>query len=397
MSDAPADVRDLEPEDAEAGEMPRTRITRRQAVIFGVFVVAVVAFLYFGLPQLAGLDETLERIRQGDPWWLLACLALELVSFGGYIWLFRAVYVRGSERIDWRASYEITMAGLAATRLFAAAGAGGAALTAWALRRSGMRARTVASRMIAQYVLLYGVYMFSLVFVGIGLYTGLLNGGQEFALTIVPAVFGLMVLAVALAFTLIPDQVDRRVERWAAGSGRFAQLVAKGSKVPAAVGEGVREALRIMRERDWGAAGAVVWWYFDILTLWAAFHAFGTPPPFGVIVMSYFVGMLANLLPLPGGIGGVDGGMIGVFIAFGVEGSLAIVAVLTYRAFAFWLPTVPGLIAYLQLRQTVAVWREEGRDRPAAAPAGAAAPAMVRAPATIQSEVTPSERSSHTP
>ena len=65
---------------------------------------------------------------------------LELLSFAGYVWLFRTVFVRGDTRIDWRESYQITMAGLAATRLFAAAGAGGVALTAWALRRSGMRA-----------------------------------------------------------------------------------------------------------------------------------------------------------------------------------------------------------------------------------------------------------------
>ncbi len=112
----------------------------------------------------------------------------------------------------------------------------------------------------------------------------------------------------------------------------------------------------------------MIWWYFDILTLWAAFHAFGEPPPFVALVMAYYLGMLANLLPLPGGIGGVDGGMIGALIAFGVPSSLAIVSVLTYRAFSFWLPTIPGRIAYLQLRKTVQVWREEedARTRPPA-------------------------------
>ena len=74
--------------------------------------------------------------------------------------------------------------------------------------------------------------------------------------------------------------------------------------------------------------------------------------------MGYFVGMLGNLLPLPGGVGGVDGGMIGAFIAFGVDDGLAVVAVLTYRAFAFWLPTIPGAIAYFQLRR-VKRWRDE--------------------------------------
>ena len=61
------------------------------------------------------------------------------------------------------------------------------------------------------------------------------------------------------------------------------------------------------------------------------FHAFGTPPPFTVIWMAYFVGMLGNLLPLPGGIGGVEGGMIGAFAAFGVDFDLAVLAVLSYR------------------------------------------------------------------
>ncbi len=296
----------------------------------------------------------------------------ELISFGGYVWLFRTVFLRGSNRIDWRASYEITMAGLAATRLFAAAGAGGAALTVWALRRSGMPARIVATRMVAQYVILYGVYMLSMLFCGIGLYLGVLSGGEDFAITMVPAIFGALIIGVSLAFTLVPTQIDARFEQWAKGSGRIAALIAKLLKAPAAVSAGVREAILIVRERDGGALGAIVWWYADIGCLWAAFHAFGQPPPFFVLVMSYFVGMVANLLPLPGGIGGVDGGMIGALIAFGVPSSLAIVSVLTYRAFSFWLPTIPGALAYLQLRKTVQRWKDEG----------------VGQPATIQSEVT---------
>jgi uncharacterized protein (TIRG00374 family) len=68
-----------------------------------------------------------------------------------------------------------------------------------------------------------------------------------------------------------------------------------------------------------------------------------------VIVCAYFVGMLANTIPLPGGVGAVEGGMIGALIGFGVDSDLAIVGVLSYRFFAFWLPIVPGAIAYTQL------------------------------------------------
>ncbi|MHB8242370.1 MAG: flippase-like domain-containing protein, partial [Solirubrobacteraceae bacterium] len=113
---------------------------------------------------------------------------------------------------------------------------------------------------------------------------------------------------------------------------------------------------------DVGLLGAVAWWGFDISVLWAMFHAFGSPPPFTVIWMAYFVGMLGNLLPLPGGIGGVEGGMIGVLVAFGVHLELSVAAVLSYRGISFWLPTLPGGIAYFQLRRTVARWRVEQND-----------------------------------
>src|SRR5882724_8779223 len=130
-------------------EMPRVRLTHRQLVAFGVFVASGIAFLYFVLPKLAGVGTTVHRIERGDGWWIAIGAVFELASFAGYVVLFRAVFVRGESRIGLSESYQITMAGLAATRLFAAAGAGGIALTAWALRRSGMSPRLVACRMVA--------------------------------------------------------------------------------------------------------------------------------------------------------------------------------------------------------------------------------------------------------
>ena len=75
--------------------------------------------------------------------------------------------------------------------------------------------------------------------------------------------------------------------------------------------------------------------------------------------MAYFVGQLGNLLPLPGGIGGVEGAMVAALVAFKIDAGVALVAVLSYRAFAFWLPTVPGAIAFVQLRRKVQAWADE--------------------------------------
>lgn len=338
-------------------ELPRIHLTRQRAIGLGIVVISALGFLYFVLPKLAGLRKTWERIGHGSPGWLVVALLCEMLSFAGYVALFRTVFVRGQRsRIDWRASYEITMAGLAATRLFASAGAGGVALTAWALRRSGLPGRLVASRMVAFMTLLYTVYMAALVVFGLALRIGVLPGGGSFALTIVPAIFGGVVIVIAILLTALPSHVERQIEASSRRMSRGANIHRRLLALPGLVGDGTRGAVEILCSNDPFVLGAVAWWGFDIATLWASFNAFGAAPPFAVIVMAYFLGMFGNLLPLPGGIGGVDGGMIGAFLAFGVSGSLAVVAVLVYRGFAFWLPTIPGAIAYFQLRRRVHTW-----------------------------------------
>jgi uncharacterized protein (TIRG00374 family) len=171
----------------------------------------------------------------------------------------------------------------------------------------------------------------------------------------VPAIFGAVVIAVFLGISMLPNDVGRLVGPWTAGR-RLAIRLATASVSAAS---GVRTAIDLVRGRNLSLLGAIAWWGFDIAVLWACFHAFGASPPKGVIVMAYFVGMLGNTLPLPGGIGGVDGGMIGAFSAFGVNVELSVIAVLAYRAFAFWLPTLPGAVAYLQLRRTMQRWNAE--------------------------------------
>ena len=148
-------------------------------------------------------------------------------------------------------------------------------------------------------------------------------GGGSFAITIVPAIVAAILFAAAGAMALLPGDLERRLDRWASGSGRFTHWVARAVAAPALAASGVRTAIELIRGRDAGLLGAPAWWGFDIAVLWAMFHAFGSPPPFTVILMAYFIGTLGNLLPLPGGLGGVEGGMIGAFAAFGVGFNLS--------------------------------------------------------------------------
>jgi putative heme transporter len=341
----------------EREEMPRVHLTRRRMLLISVFVLATVAFLYFVLPQLDGVRHTWDRLNDGDSWWILVAVVLQVLSMISYIAIFQGIHVPPGSPISFRQSYQITMAGLAATRLFAAGGAGGVAVTAWALRRSGMERREVAERMLAFLVLLYGVYVVAMVICGVGLYSGLFAGEHPFAITIGPAIVGVVAILIFLAIAFVPQDLERRLGRMAPRNHpRTARWFLRLAAGPVSLSGGIHFAWHKLRHPDWAMIGTISWWGFNIAVLYAAFRAFGKAPPTAVLIQAYFVGMLANLLPLPGGIGGVDGGMIGAFVAFGVSGSLALIAVLVYRLLAFWLPSIPGAIAYFQLRRTVTRW-----------------------------------------
>ena len=336
-----------------------------------LFVAGVVA-IYVLFPKIVGLDDALAGIDEATWYWVIIALGFNVGAFAAYVALFRGVLGGTARRddglrrrLDVRASYQITMAGLAATRIFSAAGAGGLVLTYWALRKAGMPRRRSACRMVAFLVLMYSIYTLALVLFGILLRTDVLPGRDPFGGTIVPAGVAGVVIVVFLAFALIPEDVERRIEQL----GRFprgARLVAWISKGPATVAMGVRTAIAFIRHPRGGALallGAFGFWAANIAVLWASFEAFGADVPFAVLVQGFFVGMAANLLPSPaGGAGPVDAGMIAAFVLFSIPEEHVFPAVLMFRVIAFWLPIPPGVVAYFQLRKTVAGWEREDRD-----------------------------------
>jgi uncharacterized protein (TIRG00374 family) len=365
----PPDTEELELEQSadEAVESGFAMDSRRLAV-YGLVVLVIIAALYFVLPKITETGSALEKIKDADPVWIVIALGFNLLSFAAYIALFagivggRTAPAEVRRRLDWRASYQITLAGLAATRLFSAGGAGGIALTYWALRRAGMATREAARRMVAFLVLLYTIYLGALVICGILLRVGVFPGPSPVSMTIVPAAIAGIALLIVFAISLIPGDFERLVASWARGHRRVA-LARRVASVPATIASGTREALSILRHPSSGLLsilGAAGFWAANIAVLWACFHAFGESVPKAVLIQGFFVGMTANLLPFfPGGVGSVDAGMIAAFLAFGLPSSTVFVAVLTYRVIAFWLPIPPGIVAYLQLRRTVARWRAE--------------------------------------
>jgi len=144
-------------EENGAEEEPSFFADPKRLIQTGVIVVLLVAAIYLLLPSIVGIDDAIEKIKKADWLWIVIALAFNLLAFGSYVALFRGVVGESSVKLRWSESYQITMAGLAATRLFSAGGAGGIVLTYWALRKAGMPRRQTACRMVAFLVLLYAV------------------------------------------------------------------------------------------------------------------------------------------------------------------------------------------------------------------------------------------------
>ncbi len=333
--------------------------TMRRLVQTVVVVLVLLGSIYFLFPKLVGLSGAMSKLGDADPVWIAVAIGFNILAYATYIALFKAVVGGDALRLTWLETYEINMAGVAATLLFSAGGAGGVALTYWALRKAGMARRDVARRMVAFVSLHYAFYPLALILFGVLLRTHVLNGADDVELTVIPAGVAGGLLALGVLIALIPADVERRLAPFAQGEKAKAFL-STAAKIPATLGEGFRFAVGLFAHPSRGGLAVISaagFWAASIGVLWASFHAFGVHIPLAVVVQGFFLGMVANLFPLaPAGVGAVDAGMIGAFVLFGLPEETVFPAILIYRLVAFWLPIPAGIVAFFQLRKTVHRW-----------------------------------------
>jgi uncharacterized membrane protein YbhN (UPF0104 family) len=320
-------------------------LVRRLAVPALITGAAITALILAG-GRVHAIESGLKRVAGVSPGWVAAGVALEILSLAAYVCLLALVAHRATRRIGVRESAQITLAGAAATRLLPTAGAGGAALTLWALRRAGLHTRAAGRTLLAFLVLLYSVFLVSIAVSGGVLALGLVHGSGPTALSAFPAAVAAIAIVAALGLAAAAPASDRTDSRPPSRLTRAGILI----------GDAVNDAIRILRSGDARLIGAIGYWTLDAAVLWAMLHAFGAAPAFPVIVLAYFLGQVANTLPLPGS---VSGGMAGVLAAFGVPLELALPAVLAYRTVAVWLPLPVGAASVPGLRTTVARWERE--------------------------------------
>jgi uncharacterized protein (TIRG00374 family) len=325
-------------------ELNQRRVRSRLLFALGL-VLAVIAIVTL-LPGLGALRSHLSHAR---PEWLLLGAGLKLLSGLGYVAVFRMVFCR---RMTWRVSYQIGMSELGANALFPTGGAGGLALGAWALKRGGMQGSEIARRTVAFFLLTSVPNVVGVIVIGFGLAIGAFTGESNPLLTAVPAAVATAAIVATLFAGGVAERWGRRLER--EGRSEQSRRTRGLRQGLTALGDGVKEAVALLAEGNVILiAGLVAYLAFDVMILWATFHAFGPAPPMAILWIGYLIGELGGLIPVPGGIGGVDAGLVGTLALYHVSLTSAAGAVLAYRAIALWVPAVVGTGAFLALRRTL--------------------------------------------
>lgn len=314
---------------------PRKLAKRTLQIVAALAVVGLVLLFAPGLGQVRHL------LTEAQPEWLALAVAFEAMSCVSYVFMFRPIFC---QNMPWRTSWEIGLAELGAGSIVPASGAGGLALGAWILSEGGMPAERIASRSVAFFLIKSSVNFIAVALLGTVMALGLVGPDLSPWLTAVPAAGALLVIAAVLVIPRLGVGAPA-----SADAGRTRRAMRHARK--ALVG-GAGEAVQIVRSRNLLViSGSLGYWAFDNAVLWATFHAFGYSPPITVILMGYLIGQLGGLLPLPGGLGGIDGGLIGTLIVYGTPAAPTAAAVLVYRVILFWLPLLAGAVAFIVLRR----------------------------------------------
>jgi uncharacterized membrane protein YbhN (UPF0104 family) len=317
-------------------ELEPRRLRRRTLQV--VIVLAAVALIVLLAP---GLGEVRKRLEGASPEWIALAVALEALSGLSYVVMFKPLFC---PRMPWRTSLEIGWSELAMGSIVPASGIGGLALGAWILNQGGMPPDQIARRSVAFFLIKSSVNFAAVAVLGTLLAVGVIGPHQPLWLTAFPAAAATIVIALVLTLPRFgpgpPPDPD---------AGRVRQLLASARH---ALMGGIAEATQILRARDRQVLlGALGYWAFDNAVLWATFHAVGVSPAISILLMGYLIGQLGGLLPIPGGLGGIDGGLFGTLVVYGAPVAATAAAVLAYRVILFWLPLLVGAVAFLSLRR----------------------------------------------
>jgi uncharacterized membrane protein YbhN (UPF0104 family) len=318
----------------ESADLPSTRqIARKLAVVAVLLAIGAVL-----ATQLPGLEEIGHQLAGADGGWIAAALILELASTACFALAFHGVYDR---RPSPRASTSMSMAVQGMNIVLPSGGAGGLAVGAVLLDRAGVPRSFAASRTIALFLITSLVSFAAVVIAGFGVAVGALSGEATLAVTLLPGIAALLLIVAVFALPRSQGPVER------VPAGRLRTALANAREY---LRDGVGASAELLRSGDrLVIAGAIGYFAFDVAALAAAFQAVGSAGlPIALLVLAYTLGHGGAIVPIPGS---AEGGLIGMFVLYGMSLPTATAAVLAYRALHAGVPTLLGAIGLADVRR----------------------------------------------
>ncbi|MFL5829017.1 MAG: lysylphosphatidylglycerol synthase domain-containing protein [Solirubrobacteraceae bacterium] len=319
----------------EFGSVERDAHRLRNGIIWAAALLLLLLAVGLAVPDLRSV---LHRAAKAAPGWLIAGVALELASCLGYVATVRLVLRRGPRR-EVRA---LAWAEMAFGAVVPVGGAGGLAVGAWAMRAWQLPWSRIANRSAVIFLLTSAVNVFTLALSGIGLMLGIGSGPSGLIYGLIPGATGLAALGLFLALPVVVRRMNLGEH-----DGRIALVLVRAA-------DWVRDTVWILRERDWRLLGSLAYLMCDIAVLWVCLRAVGSPAPVLAVVVAYQIGYLSNLLPVPGGVGVLEGGLLGALLLYGLPAAPTAAAVVLYHAIALWIPAIGGTLGFVRLRTALA-------------------------------------------
>jgi uncharacterized protein (TIRG00374 family) len=320
-------------------------------VVHGVLFAALAVGVFALLPRLGGLSRDAAELRRGRPAFMVAAVAAQAVSLGCYAQLYRHVLGALGAKVRFRLAADVTLASFLVSHLTPLGSATGTLVNVSTLEEDGIPAATTGEG-IALTSLMSTVALIALFGAGFAATAG---RHLPHAYLVSAGIALVLVVAVLVAVFVVgahPNVAGR--------AGRWAATVARRFRPGIDPAQTAATASRLASLARATLTGRVFWTGFglasadlltDLLSLDLMFLAFGYQPGFGPLAVAYAAANIASAIPItPGGLGVVEVTLVAITVGFGAPRPTAVLAVLGYRLVNYWLPLLPGAVAYLRLR-----------------------------------------------
>jgi uncharacterized membrane protein YbhN (UPF0104 family) len=302
------------------------------AVSLGVLLAVV-----FAVPSLGSVRHELKEIA---PQWIAAGVGLEIASCVSFVIVFRAFF----DQLPPSLTRRIAWIEMGSGALLPGGGVTSYALGGLLLNRAGMNRRRIVVRSGGVFWLTTAVNVFALAVGAVLLLAHIGHGPDDFAGALLPLV---LVTPPTVLIAAAPKLIAHRPQQTTA------------SRWLSALVDGVADAWRAARNPTWRLAGAIGYLGFDMAVLLCILRGLGYHANCGALILGYLIGYLATIIPIPAGIGVLEGGLVGTLVLYGAPPTQTAAAVLIYHAIAFWIPSLGGLGAYTALLSHSRIHKEQ--------------------------------------